>query len=87
VGAEQAFRASQRAELARRDVRAAQRSAAASLDGSADSHERTANAYAEAAERGDRRKDDCLEHAARHRAFAQEDRQMAERLRRMAEAT
>src|ERR1700745_1670842 len=82
--AEQAFRASRRAERARRGVRAAQRAAAASVDGSADSHERAANAYAEAAEHGDRRKDDCLEHAARHREFAQEDRQIADRWRRRA---
>jgi hypothetical protein len=84
-GAEQAILAIQRAERGRRQVMAAQRSAADSVDESAASHERTAKAYEKAAEHRDRPDDEYLQHAARHHAFAQEDRQMAERLRRMAE--
>lgn len=84
-GAEQAILAIQRAERGRRQVMAAQRSAADSVDESAASHERTAKAYEKAAEHRDRPDDEYLQHAARHREFAQEDRQMAERLRRMAE--
>jgi hypothetical protein len=84
-GAEQAFHAVRRAEQARQLARAAQRSAAHSLDNSADSHERTANAYDQAAEHRALREDEYREHAARHREFAEEDRRMAERLRRMAD--
>ncbi len=82
-----AFRTGQRAERAWLLARAAQRSAAKSLDCSADSHERTANAYDEAAERNTiaSESDEYREHAAVHREFAREDRQIAERLRRMAE--
>ena len=83
--AEEAFVAIQRAEQARRQMRAAQRSAANSMDDSAASRERTAKAYEEAAEHRDLRDDEYLEHAARHREFAREDRLMPERLRRMAE--
>lgn len=85
-GAEDAFRSGQRAESAWLLARAAQRSAATSLDHSADSHERTAHAYDEAAGHEGRHCDECREHAAIHRAFAREDRRMAERLRQMAEA-
>jgi hypothetical protein len=84
-GADEAVRAVHRAEQARRQVNAAQRAAADSLDASAASHERTAKAYQESAEHRDRRDDEYLDHAARHRSFAEEDRRMATRLRRMAE--
>ena len=83
-GAEEAWRAVQRAEQAGRKARASQRSAANSLDHSADSHERTAKVYEDAAEHGGLRKDEYLQHAARHREFAHEDRQMAERMRQLA---
>jgi hypothetical protein len=82
--AEEAFRAVRRAEHAWQLARAAQRSAANSLDNSAASHERTANVYEKAAERGDLRRDERRERAARHRGFALEDRRIAERLRQMA---
>jgi hypothetical protein len=41
--------------------------------------------YERAVERGHPHQDERLEHAARHRKFAQEDRWMAERLRQMAD--
>jgi hypothetical protein len=56
------------------------------MDKSADSHERTAKAYEEAAEHSVLSKDEYLRHAARHRDYAREDRRMAERLRRMADS-
>ncbi|HTY30087.1 hypothetical protein [Mycobacterium sp.] len=80
-----AFRTGQRAERAWLLARAAQRSAAKSLDNSADSHERTANAYDEAAEHNSLASDEYRQHAAHHRKFAREDRRMAKRLRRMAD--
>ncbi|WP_082974968.1 hypothetical protein [Mycobacterium sp. 1245805.9] len=55
------------------------------MDKSADSHERTAKAYEEAAEHSVFSKDEYRKHAARHRDFAREDRRMAKRLRRMAD--
>jgi hypothetical protein len=84
-GAEEAFRTGQRVEQARRDARSAQRSAAQSLDKSADSHVRTATSYDEAAKHSVLSRDEYQQHAARHREIAREDRRMAERLRRMAE--
>lgn len=54
---------------------------AESLDKSAGSHDRTAKAFEEAAERSDRHKDEYGERAARHRGFAREDRRMAQLLR------
>jgi hypothetical protein len=84
-GANDALRTGQRAERAWRLARAAQRSAARSFDHSADSHERTADAYEEAVKHGGRQGDECRQHAARHREFAREDRLMARRLRRMAD--
>lgn len=83
--ADDAFRTGQRAERAWLLARAAQRSAAKSLDDSADSHERTADAYDEAVKHGGRQWDGYGEHAAIHRAFALEDRRMAQRLRQMAD--
>ncbi|MCV7089502.1 hypothetical protein [Mycobacterium interjectum] len=85
-GAEDALRAGQRAEHAWLLARAAQRSAANSLDHSAASHERTADVYDEAAERNNPGAGEYRQHAARHREFAQEDRLMAQRLRQMADA-
>ena len=83
----QAFRAVHRAEQARERVRVAQRSAADSLEKSAASQERAANVYEEAAEQRDPvDREECQEHAARHHAFAQEDRRIAQQLRRMAES-
>jgi len=79
--AEEAFRAGLRAGQARRDVQVAQRSAAASMDRSADSHERTAIAYERAADRGGPHHEEYRERAIRHRGFAHEDREMARRLR------
>jgi hypothetical protein len=80
--AEIAFRSGQLAERLQREVRKSQRSAAESFAKSADSHDRTAKSYEKLAELGE--VDEYLEHAACHRAFAQEDRRIAERLRRMA---
>ncbi len=83
--ANDALRTGQRAERAWRLARAAQRSAAKSFDHSAESHERTADAYDEAVKHGGRQGDECRAHAAIHRAFAWEDRRMAQRLRQMAD--
>ncbi len=83
--AQDALRAGERAAHAWLLARAAQRSAANSLDNSADSHERTANAYDETAERNTVGGDEYRQHAAIHREFAREDRQMAQRLRHMAD--
>jgi hypothetical protein len=55
------------------------------LQKSAESHERTAKSYDEAAQRR-QHGDELLKHAAIHREFAQEDCEMAERLRRMADS-
>jgi hypothetical protein len=71
-----------RIEQALQQTKAAQRSAAESFEKSADSHDRAAKSYEKLAELGEG--DEYLERAARHRGFAQEDRQIAERLRRMA---
>jgi hypothetical protein len=60
------------------------RLAADSLQRSAEGHERTATSYELAAERSDQ-PGIYLQHAARHRAYADEDHRMAERLRRVAE--
>ncbi|ORV94550.1 hypothetical protein AWC11_03730 [Mycobacterium interjectum] len=84
-GAEDALRAGQRAERAWLLARAAQRSAATSLDHSAASHERAAGAYDQAAARNNPGADEYRRHAARHREFAQQDRLMARRLRHMAD--
>ena len=87
--AEQATEVDQRIERARRTVNAAQRSAAASMRRSAESQDRIATMYQERAEHGlhddavDH--DDDLDHAARHRQFAQDDRRMAERARQSAD--
>ncbi len=83
--ANDAFRTGQRVERAWLLARAAQRSAARSLDDSADSHERTADGYDKAVKHGGLQWDECREHAAIHRAFAREDRRMAQRLRQMAD--
>jgi hypothetical protein len=83
--AEQASGARQRAERVWLRARAAQRSAAESMEKSAASQEQTARSY-EAAALHCRGRDKYWERAARHREFAQEDREMAERLRRMAES-
>lgn len=84
--AEQAFRAGARAEQAFRRARAAQRAAAISLDHSAASQDRTAQAFEGLAERErcDRQRDQYLAYAARHRASARDDREMACRLRQTA---
>ena len=79
---EHTFRLVQQVEQMRQRTKAAQRSAAESFEKSADSHDRTAKSYEKLAELGEG--DEYLERAARHRGFAQEDRQIAERLRRMA---
>jgi hypothetical protein len=72
----------ERVQQVRRQMKASQRSAADSVEKSADSHDRAAKSYEKLAECSVR--DEYLEHAARHRAFAQEDRRMAEQLRSMA---
>jgi hypothetical protein len=84
--AEAASRIGMRAEQAFLRARAAQRSAVTSLDQSANSQDRTAKAFEDAAEgeRREPRRDKYLAYAARHREFAQEDRAMADRLRRIA---
>ena len=82
--AEQAFRVVQQTERVAREARAAQRSAADSIDRSADSHDRTAKSYEELAKLSPVG-NEYATHAARHREFAQEDCQMAERLRQMAD--
>jgi hypothetical protein len=73
-----------RLETMRQAARESQRSAAASFDRSADSHDAVARSYEQSA-RADR-PDDHGWHAARHREFASEDRDIAERLRQMANA-
>lgn len=80
---EYASHAEQQVEQARQQTKVAQRSAADSFEKSAGSHDRIAGSYEKLAELGEG--DEYLERAARHRAFAHEDRQIAERLRRMAE--
>jgi hypothetical protein len=80
-GAEEAFRFGERAERLQQEVRKSQRSAAESFEKCAASHEKTADSYVKLAEFGEG--DEYLRHAARHRAFAQEDREIAERLRQM----
>jgi hypothetical protein len=88
--AERAFGVDQYIERVRQKATAAQRSAAASMRKSAESQDRIAKMYQDRAEHGlfhadalDR--DDDLEHAARHRQFAQDDRRMAERLHQIAD--
>ena len=80
---EQVILTRQRADRVWDRARAAQRSAADSLERSAQSHERVANSYEITAESSER-PDKWRKHAACHREFAQEDHRMAERLRRMA---
>lgn len=78
---EEADRASQRAAQALRQARASQLSAAESLDRSAASHEQAAKGYEDAAAQGGLRSDELRHRAARHRRFAQEDRQAAQQMR------
>ena len=59
-------------------------SAAKSLANSADSQDRTADVVEEAAELSGSRREELRATAARHRSFAQDDRRMAEQLRRTA---
>jgi hypothetical protein len=73
---------SQQVEQLRRQTKVAQRSAAESFEKSAGSHDQIARSYEKLAELGEG--DEYLQRAARHRAFAHEDRRIAERLRRMA---
>ncbi len=80
--AERALLEGQQAEQVRQRTKVAQRSAAEGLDKSADSHDRAALSYEQLAETGD---DGASDHAARHREFAEEDRRIADQLRRMAE--
>jgi hypothetical protein len=84
--AQEAFDAQERAEQARRQARAAQRAAADSLERSAESQDRTARTFEEAASHSGSGRDDYHQHAACHRRYAEEDRLMADRLRRMAES-
>jgi hypothetical protein len=79
-----ASRVRRRVEQIRLHTKEAQRSAACSFEQSADCHDRTAASYdrlAEATHCGE----NYREHAARHREFAEEDRRLAVRLRRMAD--
>jgi len=78
--AEQVFRLGQRVARVRRQALEAQRSAADSLERSAVSHDRLAKSYEEIGRRLDRG-DEYQQHMVRHRAFAREDRLMAEPLR------
>ncbi len=71
-------------ERARKGAVAAQRSAAESLRKSAESQDRIANMYQDRAESASFHDDD-VDHAARHRNFAREDRMMSERARRSVE--
>ena len=80
---EDVLRVGQQVKQVRRKTKAAQRSAAESFDKSAESHDRTAKSYEKLAELAGG--DEYREHAARHRAFAQEDPGIAEQLRKMAE--
>ncbi|AFM18058.1 hypothetical protein Mycch_3314 [Mycolicibacterium chubuense NBB4] len=66
-----------RVERARQGAQKAQLSAAAALQASAESHERTAEIYDKLAELG--LLADVKDHAARHRKFAEDDRRMAAR--------
>jgi hypothetical protein len=84
-GLEDAIRVSEEADRVRQLVKATQRAAADSLHKSAVSQDRTAKSYEDLAEHSGR-PNDYLEHAARHREFAEEDRRMAGRLRRMADS-
>ena len=80
VTAEEASRVDLR-EQAWRQASAAQRWAL-SLQRSAESQDRVAKSYEELGGCSERR-DEYLQHAARHRRFAQEDRWMAQQLRRI----
>lgn len=79
-----ASHASQRVETMRRAVKKAQRSAAASFERTADCQDGAASTYEQVA-RSSAWPDDYGKHAARHREFAQEDREIAQRLRHMAQ--
>ena len=81
---EYVFRTSQQVEQVWRQTKDSQRSAAESFAKSADSHDRTAKSYEKLAELRVGGEYEYRKHAARHRYFAQEDRQIAERLPRMA---
>ena len=83
-----AFRVVEQAERVRQQVRAAQRVTAHQLNTSADSHDRTARSYEDLAKHAAHRdrRDVYLQHAARHRKFAEEDRRMAAQLRQMGES-
>lgn len=81
---EQIFRVAQRVETMRRQAGEAQQAAADSFDKSADSHDRTASSYEKLANRATYQ-NDYLEHAARHRDYAQEDHRIAQRLRQISE--
>ena len=67
----------------RRDVPRALQAAANSFQKTAESHERTAKSFEQVAAVSKHR-DECLEHAGRHRHFAREDRLLAEQLREWA---
>ena len=84
--AEQVAEVGERVERVRQEANAAQRSAAASMRKSAASQDRIAKMYQERAGHGLFRddaveRDHDLDHAARHRQFAEDDRRMAERSR------
>lgn len=79
---EEAIRAGQRAAEALRKAKGAQRSAAESLGRSAEAHDRTAEAYEDAADHCvGLEQDEFRARAARHRGFAREDRQIAQKMR------
>ena len=82
---ERASHAVQQAELAQGRLRAAQLSAADSLDRSADSHERLVRVYEQVSELDDPvDREERQERAARHRMYAEDDHWIAQQLREMA---
>lgn len=88
--AQQASRAGQLAEQARRQAHETQQlvaerldSAVISLANSADSQDRTAKVVEDAAEHSARSREKFREFAARHRKYAQDDRRMAQELRQI----
>ncbi len=80
---EEAARAAERAERLWQEMRATQLAAAESMHRSAISQDRAAKSYEDLAEHAFHAelRDEYLKRAGRHRAFAEEDRRMAARMR------
>ena len=81
---ERMLRARAGAENARQRCAVSQSASVESLERAAESHYRIAESYEVMAKRIPEG-EEWVDHAAHHREFAQQDRQMAERMRRMTE--